>query len=868
MQRSRTWAMLAATVVILGVMLPGVVATASITPHPPSDVATPLVRTTDVLPGLDHAVLDGPTAPATRLTVDIGLQTPDQSREANLLSALYNPSSADYHQFLSPSQFDQQFRVPAATVAATESWLRSGGLNVSYKSGTGNLISVQGTVAQLGALLHTTFGDYSVGGISFIANQLAPMVPAALPINDVVGLNTLQRMWTQPELRQFQTLSAPSTPAAAPTNYVGTLVPQDLWDVYDAPSSDEGQGETAGMFGFGYVNGIVPTLRIYEQRLGLPTVPVRTVSENQVTNPPVPSDNDVLGDLEWSNDTQAISGMAPKLSQLDMYFASTGYDADVSIMFSDWANDPKGPEQMDASFGECESDPTSRFNLPSPPLSFGVEYGAQGQLLEDPSLEQAVLEGRTLFASAGDNGGSCPAVILPVLGDGIAIIPQPLPFDQNYPCASAFAVCVGGTVVTTTGTTNPAASGGKPTDFAAQPTRVSEQAWLYGGGGSAANVPRPAYQDGVGAIDKPCVEPSEPNGTVIALGTTCRGAPDVAALSGSGLPDGILFGNNAFLTNTDMMPTGVVGTSVSSPLVVGQWARIQAAAPPDSKGTFGGLGFANETFYAVGKGQLGQAGRDFYDITTNEVPVGNFYELAGKGWDYTSGWGAIDVANFIRDVDHNAALKPTHPANNADYTPYFPQTVCAATMTSPVGNAYDSTLSLTSNVNDVGLDMTAASLVPSADGQDLVATISGPGLSTDPPIDAQGGINFYVTWTFNGATYFAGAEVDPPEQLPATPALKAMPLPLSLPTGTVVFGDGLLNSDTPTFAHKDVGSFADHTMTVDVPLANVGSPGPGALLLYPFAFDTLPFGIFVPLASDEAVADNPAGQALELGRSC
>jgi hypothetical protein len=52
-----------------------------------------------------------------------------------------------------------------------------------------------------------------------------------------------------------------------------------------------------------------------------------------------------------------------------------------------------------------------------------------------------------------------------------------------------------------------------------------------------------------------------------------------------------------------------------------------------------------------------------------------------------------------------------------------------------------------------------------------------------------------------------------------------------------------------------------------VPLANVGNPPAGSLLLYPFAFSDLPFGIFVPFAIDEATADAP-GQALKLGSSC
>jgi pseudomonalisin len=868
MHHSKRWATtLIVPVVLLAVIVPGLVADAATSANSTFNFGPSVILTTDVLPGLDHAILHGQAAPTTRLTVALGLSTPDAGNESTLLNALYDPSSSLYHQFLTPAQFDSQFHVSTATLAATKSWLESSGLTASYVSGSGDLVGVQGTVAQLGSLLHTTFGDYSVGTINFVANEIAPSVPASLRLTAVSGLDTLQRMWTESEVGNSPVAASPHATATAATGYVGTLVPQDLWGVYDAPASDEGQGETAGMFGYGYPGSLVPDLRVYEQRMGLPAVPTRLVTENQVTNPPIPPDNDVFGDGEWNNDVDDIAGMAPKLSQLDMYMASTGYDPDIAIMFSDWASDPQGPKQMNASFGECESDPTSRFNPPQTPLPFGVAYGNQGQLLDEHSLEQAVLEGRTLFSSAGDEGGSCPLVILPVIGAGQGILPSTAPNDQNYPCASAYAVCVGGTVVTTNGTTNPVAADAPTSDLTEHPSRVNEQSWLYTGGGPAANVPRPPYQDGVKAIDLPCTEPVEPDGTPIPLGTTCRGAPDVAALSGSGTVDGELVGNNALLTNVDMLPYPAAGTSVSSPLVVGMWARIQAASPSTAKGVYGGLGFANETFYAVGKGEIGDPSRDYFDVTSSDTPLGNFYEQAGKGWDYTSGWGAIDVANFIRDVDHNSNLNPTHPTADADYASFFPQVVCSATMTSPLGNAYDGLLSLTSNVNDTELDMTSASLAPSANGKDLVATIYGPGLSTTGPPDAIGGYNFYVDWTYNGTTYFAAAEVDPPQQLPKTPATNSIPAPVSVPSGTVVFGDGTSSSPTPTITHTDVGSFSNHTITIVVPLANVGSPTAGSLLLFPFAFDTLPFGIFVATAEDEATTAGP-GQAVELGSHC
>jgi subtilase family serine protease len=873
---SKAWrwlAVLIAPLTLMALVLPSIGATAAAGQTSSgslslSNLLANVVRTANVLPGLNKATLLGAASPSTELTVDFGLGSSDTAAESSLLTSLYQKGSASFHQFLTPAEFNARFGVPAATIAATKTWLHSAGLSVSYLSGSGDLLSVRGTVAQLGALLHTTFGRYTIGQYSFVANQSGPEVPAALPITDVVGLNTLQRMWTESELHNVPTAPAHASTAAAATSYVGTLVPQDLWDVYDAPNSDEGQGETAGMFGAGNSNGVVEDLRVYEQRLGLPAVPVRVVHEDEVTNPPVASDNDYLGDDEWNLDTQAISGVAPKLSQLDMYFASTEEDADTAVMFADWAGDPQGPKQMNASFGECEADPTSSLHLPTANFTAGIGIGNQLQLLSDAALEQAVLEGRTLFTSAGDTGGSCPLVILPVIGAGNGIIPQPAALDQGYPCVSDYAVCVGGTVVTTNGTTNAVQAGEPSTDQVPTVHRVGEQSWIYTGGGPAANVPRPAYQLGIGAIDKPCTALQTATGTAIPLGTTCRGVPDVAAISGSGLVDGELEGSNAYITNIDMAPFASGGTSLSSPVVVGLWSRIQAASPSTAKGVYGGLGFANETFYAIGKGQLGNAARDFYDITSAELPIGNFYEQTGSGWDYTSGWGALDVANIIRDVDHNSTLTPTHANAPVANVSFFPQLVCSANLTSPAGNALDPVLSITPPfVNDTQLDITSATLGLNPSGTDLIATISGPKLSTSGPIDALQGFSFQLDWTYNGTTYFAAADINPPPPVPATPLTGSIPAPVSLPTGTVKYGDGISNSDAPAILHTDAGTFSNGTFTITVPVKNVGNPTAGSMLYYPLAFDLLPVGIFVPVAVDEANFAG-AGQAVELSTHC
>jgi hypothetical protein len=101
--------------------------------------------------------------------------------------------------------------------------------------------------------------------------------------------------------------------------------------------------------------------------------------------------------------------MAPDLSELVLYFGTDLSDADVLKSLSTWVNDPSGPLQANASFGECETNPTNPVTgLPlfTGALPVGLGLGNNLQPLAEQVLLQARAQGRTLFASTGDTGSS------------------------------------------------------------------------------------------------------------------------------------------------------------------------------------------------------------------------------------------------------------------------------------------------------------------------------------------------------------------------------------------------------------------------------------------------------------------------------
>ncbi|HEV2368801.1 MAG TPA: S53 family peptidase, partial [Acidimicrobiales bacterium] len=570
------------------------------------------------LPGLSRATYLG-AAPATqRVRVGISLQRPNSAGETALYQQMYDPSSPRYHQFLTPAQFDRMFGVPANQSAAVARWLKGGGVTINTQSPAGDYLTATGTVAQLDRLFSVHIGDYRFQNKVFFSNDRAPSVPAALPIDAVVGLD---------DVHQFAL--PPLTKPAASAGTEGILTPQDVWGVYNDPvdpahpqspantAVDFGQGQTMGIFGEGETPSVVAQLRLFEQAMGFPKIPVQSV---ETEGAPDSAYGDNSGAIEWYLDSQASTGMSPDASQLDLYFAKSLFDADIFADFDYWANDKNGPRQMNASFGECEENPTNPVTGPLAQTPYGTELGDELEAVGEPILRQATMEGRTLFASSGDTGSGCPELVVPVAGAGNGLAVQPVPM-VSYPCVSAYAVCVGGTVVSVNGSTYPQSA-----------QRSSETSWTFGGGGTSYFIPEPKFQHGVANVNHMCI--STPSGTPYPSPPTCRGVPDVADLSGNVTGDG-------YFIYIDGEPSSEGGTSLSSPLMMGQWTRVQAAAPVNVQKK-GGLGFADETIYRQALSR--SYARDFYDVTQSEYGVGNGAYQPGKGWDYTSGWGALNVA--------------------------------------------------------------------------------------------------------------------------------------------------------------------------------------------------------------------------------
>ncbi|TAN07459.1 MAG: peptidase S53 [Rhodanobacteraceae bacterium] len=170
----------------------------------------------------------------------------------------------------------------------------------------------------------------------------------------------------------------------------------------------------------------------------------------------------------------------------------------------------------------------------------------------------------------------------------------------SWPANSQYVVAVGGTELWTTGSNGT--------------TWANETVWNDAsgatGGSPSLYEPMPSWQVGVGQN----------------AGHTTRGVPDVAM-------DASPYSGASIIVNGS--PEVVGGTSLASPLFVGVWARALA--------TNSSLGFAAPLIYADAKTNYAT---DFHDVTSGN----NNGETAAAGWDYCSGFGTLNVANFVAHV--------------------------------------------------------------------------------------------------------------------------------------------------------------------------------------------------------------------------
>jgi subtilase family serine protease len=534
----------------------------------------------------------GALDPAKTLTVRLGLQL----HNVDQLKAAVRARTK-----LSPSAIKATYGPTDAEVAQVTSYLQSQGLSGVTVEPNNLIVSATGSAANVSKAFNTALHGFSLNGATVFANTTAAYVPSALDgiVVAVLGLNNIQG-FRMPS-RTSGVLSPPATTASAPqpespcalssaeligfsspkpepTPYAYTTgclranTPSDYWRAYDVNTTPDATGVNVAIMAEGNVAPSISDFRVNEQGDGLPQVPV-VVKQVGIASP------DTAGAGEWTLDMIASSGMAGNLNTLYVYATTSLTDSDIALEYNRWVTDNLAPIG-NSSFGICEAFP----------------YVDGSMLVDDMVLLEGAAQGQTMFASTGDNGGTCSVGVPNGIPAGAPLL--------EYPSASPYVVAVGGTTLVSQ----------------VDGTYQGEAAWYSGGGGLSQFEYSPYWEQGV-----------QPVATTPA-GSSFRGSPDIAM-------DGDLQTGLKIYEGGKWTITG--GTSLSSPLAAGVWARMLQTHP--------GLGFAPPLLYHAFA--VSNPGTKFAGPPVT-IQVGPYHDVingsngpfaATPNWDFTTGLGSVDV---------------------------------------------------------------------------------------------------------------------------------------------------------------------------------------------------------------------------------
>src|SRR6266496_5637533 len=172
------------------------------------------------VPLIQQAHLLRATDATQQLNLSIGLKLRNSSDLDNLLSAIYNPQSPQYHQYLTPDQFNQLFAPTADQVQQVVSFLQSQGLTITGVAPNNLLIDATGSVAQVQQTFNVQINNYQSGNHTFFANTTPPSVPSSISelITSIGGLDNsvqyqplYQRFASQPGDRKDRHYISKST---------------------------------------------------------------------------------------------------------------------------------------------------------------------------------------------------------------------------------------------------------------------------------------------------------------------------------------------------------------------------------------------------------------------------------------------------------------------------------------------------------------------------------------------------------------------------------------------------------------------------------------------------------------------------------
>jgi subtilase family serine protease len=584
---------------------------------------------------LDHLTVVMARSPQTELAFE------------NFIASQKDPSSVNYHHWLTSSEIGERFGPSQHDVGAVTGWLQSQGLRINWVAPSRMFISFGGTAADLGRAFQTELRYYKVHGAQRMSVSSSPMIPEALS----PAIKAIHGLYTVEEYPQHRLTGAH---AARPEMTVSGgdhfISPADFATIYDVPSAFTGAGVTIGVVGRSRANPadfdnykILTGVSFPDPTEIVPTAFGGLDPGPALTAPPA-AGVDISEQAEVTLDVMRAGSTAPGAQLLLVVAsdASGGIEADGQYLVQ---TTPVPAQVMALSFGVCES-----------------QAGEAYVDLWDALFKQGAAEGISSFVASGDAGASgC---------DQYYAVPpaNPAPNSPNYLCSSSYTTCVGGTEFndasdpatywnSTNGANLSSVLGYIPEGGWNEPLNGTATIASASGGGVSLFIPTPAWQTGAG----------------VPAARAGRYTPDVA-FSAAG--HDAYFGCFAAGSASCVVSAGTYsfegfgGTSAAAPSMAGVAALLDqkmGSAQGSLNPAIYELAVSSPTaFHDATVASSGVTGCtvDAPSMCNNSLPSptgltgGQTGFLLTEGYDLVTGWGSLDVTNFLNDYQ-SLLITPT-----------------------------------------------------------------------------------------------------------------------------------------------------------------------------------------------------------------
>ena len=570
-------------------------------------------------PRLRSAVDEGEVEPSLvlpRIVLHFNMTEAQQADLDRLLQAQQDPSSPQYHQWLTPEQFAGRFGISESDLLQITAWLAQLGFSDIQPARSRTFVEMAGTASHVRLAFGTSIHHYRVNGKLHYANSSDPVLPRALE-GVVIGIRGLSDFHPRPHAIRS------STQPRFTSNLSGNhfIAPGDFAAIYDVQalynSGLDGTGQKIAIAGQTDIK--VTDIRAFQTASGLPIKDPQIILDGSDPGTVDGDETEADLDIEWAGAVARGATIVFVNSQ----------DAFTSAIY---AIDNNVGQVLSISYGACEGETPSR------------------QLVAmNAVFQQANAQGITVVAASGDQGAADCDVPATASGNPPKSASNGLWVD--FPSSSPNVTGAGGTEFNENGQTYWSASNSSNAGSAL--SYIPEMTWndttadgfLSAGGGGVSKVfAKPYWQTGTGV-------PAD----------SFRDVPDIA-LSSSPDHDPYLICSAGWCTNgyrnSQTFLDAVGGTSAAAP----SFAGIVAIINQKMHSSQGNL---NPALYSLASSTPGA----FHDITagSNVVPCvvgkpnctsGTMGYTAGPGYDQVTGLGSIDAYNLVSAMD---GIKLTAP---------------------------------------------------------------------------------------------------------------------------------------------------------------------------------------------------------------